>query len=73
MDPNELEVVYTTTEPTRAELIRGMLQSEGIASEVEGENQAGLSGVLGVRILTRAWDADRARKLIKSHEHHHGH
>jgi hypothetical protein len=29
--------------------------------------------VLGVRILTRAWDADRARKLIKSHEHHHGH
>ena len=67
-DPDEIVTVYTVTEPTQAELIRAELNAEGIAAEVGGENQAGLSGVLRIDILTRARDADRARKFLKQHE-----
>ena len=69
IDPDEIVTVYTVNEPTQAELIRAELHSEGIAAEVSGENQAGLSGVLRIDILTRARDADRARKFLEQHEH----
>lgn len=68
IDPDEIVTVYTVTEPTQAELIRSELQSEGIAAEVSGENQAGLAGVLRIDILVRARDADRARKFLDEHE-----
>jgi hypothetical protein len=69
IDPDELVTVYTVNEPTQAELIRAELNAEGIAAQVSGENQAGLSGVLRIDILTRARDADRARKFLAQHEH----
>lgn len=69
IDPDEIVTVYTVTEPTQAELIRSELETEGIAAEVSGENQAGLAGVLRIDILVRARDADRARKFLEQHEH----
>jgi hypothetical protein len=69
MDLNELETVFTTTDPNQAHIVQGALQSEGIACQVEGELQGSFSGVLPVRLLVRAWDADRARAIIKSHGH----
>jgi hypothetical protein len=69
IDPDEIVTVYTVTEPTQAELIRAELNAEGIAAEVSGQNQAGLSGVLRIDILTRARDSDRARKFLAEHEH----
>ena len=69
MDANELIRVYTVNEPTHAELIRAELQSEGIACEVSGENQAGFAGVLTIEILVRAKDHDRAHAFIEEHEH----
>jgi hypothetical protein len=69
MDSEEPVVVYTVTDPTVAELIRNTLQDAGIVCEISGEGQAGFSGVFEISILTRAMDADRARRLI---EHHHG-
>ena len=70
VDPQELVVVFTGTTPGEAELIHNLLEAEGIRSEVGGENQAGLSGVLyEVQVLVKAEDADRAEKLIAQHPH----
>ncbi|MBI1312576.1 hypothetical protein GC176_14885 [bacterium] len=65
----DLVEVYTVTDPNLAEIIKASLQRDGIACWIEGENQAGLAGVLSISILTRARDADRARRIVKSYEH----
>jgi hypothetical protein len=67
MDPQELETVYTLTDPNEAELIKIMLHDSGIACELDGEHQAGFTGMLQIGVLVRAWDADKARSLIESH------
>jgi hypothetical protein len=74
MDPQELISVYTVTNPVEAEIVRNALLAEGIACEVSFENQAALTGITDIAILTRAIDADRARKILEKHEHkHHKH
>ncbi|MFG0336177.1 MAG: DUF2007 domain-containing protein [Maioricimonas sp. JB049] len=70
MDADELVTIYSVNEPTKAELIKVALQGEGIACEISGENQAGMSGVLRVDVLVMAKDAERARKFIDEHEPH---
>jgi hypothetical protein len=65
MDDQEPVVVYTVNDPIRAELLRNVLQEEGIVAEISGESQAGLSGVLQIEILTKAADAERARQIIE--------
>jgi hypothetical protein len=72
MESQEPIEVYTVTDPTKAELIRNALQQEGIVCEISGEGQAGFSGVFEIQILTRAIDADRARRIINELEQHHG-
>jgi DNA-binding response OmpR family regulator len=72
MDAEEPVEVYSVTDPTMAELIRNALEEEGIQCEISGEGQAGLSGVLEIQIMTRAIDADRARKICRDLEQHHG-
>ena len=61
--------VYSVTDPNVAEIIKASLQREGISCWIEGENQAGLSGVLSITLLTRAKDADHARRIIASFDH----
>src|SRR5262245_37010769 len=65
MEEKELVTVYTVTSPAEAELIRGALESAGIACTIGGESQAGLAGVLSIDILTAAGDVDRARAELK--------
>jgi hypothetical protein len=73
MDAEEPVVVYTVNDPIRAELLCNALHEEGIVAEISGESQAGLAGVLEIDILTKAIDADRARRIIEDLEtHHHG-
>jgi hypothetical protein len=72
MESQEPFVVYTVTDPTRAELIRNALHEEGIVCEISGESQAGFSGVFEIEILTRAIDAERARRIIQDLEERHG-
>jgi hypothetical protein len=72
MDSEEPVEVYTVTDPTQAELIRNALEEEGIVCEISGESQAGFSGVLEIQILTRAADADQARRIISELEMHRG-
>jgi hypothetical protein len=65
----ELVEVYTVSDPNVAEIIKVTLQSDGISCWIEGENQAGLAGVLSIKLLTRARDADRARRIIATFDH----
>jgi len=80
VDRQELVPVYVTNDPTLASILVGALKDEGIPATVEGANQAGFAGVLDVRILVKAEDADRAEHVIKGHPQtpkgepgHHGH
>jgi hypothetical protein len=65
----QLVEVYTVTDPNVAEIIKASLQREGISCWIEGENQAGLSGVLSISLLTRARDADHAHRIIATFDH----
>jgi putative signal transducing protein len=72
VDPNDPVVLQTTTNLAEAEILKNALEAEGIKCELEGENQASFTGVLGVRVLVRAWDEERARKVLAEHGHHRG-
>src|SRR5262249_5240312 len=71
MDSDELTTIFTTGDPNLARIVANELQTEGINATVSGENQAGLSGILDVEVLVRAWDADRARKILEEGGHYH--
>src|ERR1700752_612446 len=60
--------IYTVKSANQAEIIKNFLESEGIPCSIEGEGQVGLAGILDIKLLVRAADADRARKLILQHE-----
>ena len=64
-DANEVEVVYTTNDVYEAEIIRNELHSAGIKCELDGESQGGFTEIVETKILVRAWDADRARRIIE--------
>ena len=68
MDLHEPVPVYTVTDPGTAEVLRAMLETEGIRCMIEGAHQAGLSGILDMRLLVSAVDAERARELLEAHE-----
>lgn len=67
--PMKLTQVYSVTDPNLAELIKAALQRSGISCWIDGENQAGLAGILNIRLLTRAKDVDRALRIIRSFDH----
>ena len=46
MELDEPIEVYTLHDPYEAEIIRATLRGEGIACELDGERQAGLSDIL---------------------------
>ena len=68
MEPQDLVTIYRTTDPGEAEVIRVALEEDGIRCEVDGSHQGGFTGTLEMGLLVRAIDADRARKIIESHQ-----
>jgi hypothetical protein len=60
--------VYTVKNANQAEIIKNFLESEGIPCSIEGEGQIGLAGILDIKLLVRAADAEQARELILQHE-----
>jgi Putative prokaryotic signal transducing protein len=70
MASDELVTIETVSNPVEAEIIRNALNAEGIACEIGNENQAAFPGVgaLEIEIMTRARDADRARKILAEQE-----
>jgi hypothetical protein len=71
LDIYQLATVYTVGNPLKAEIIQNALHDEGIRCFLEGENQAGETGLtaLEIKIQVPVADADRARKFIRIHEH----
>ncbi|HQU42964.1 MAG: hypothetical protein B7Z73_03410 [Planctomycetia bacterium 21-64-5] len=69
MIDDNLAVVYSTTHPADAEMVKLALESEEIQAFIEGEKQGGLAGVLGVRVCVAPSDAERARKVLSELEH----
>jgi len=74
MDSKELVTIYTVANVGEGEIIKNALQAEGIRCFIEGGNQAGEAGLIGVSIKLQVAleNADRARKLIAAHEGHRG-
>ncbi len=70
MDAKDLLTVYTLSDPIKAEIIKNFLHAEGIRCFLEGVNQAAEPGLtaLEIKVQVPAPDADRARKLIASHD-----
>jgi hypothetical protein len=69
MDPTEPVEVYSTFSPAEAEIIRGMLDGEGIQARVGGEAQGAFAGATPeVTVMVHGTDADRARQLILDHQ-----
>lgn len=67
MDDLDLVEVYSLKNPAIAEIIKNALEAEGIRCELGNETQAGMTGILDIRVFVRAVDAERARELIASH------
>ena len=65
MEAAEPVTVYTVNNPYEAEVVKAVLQGEGISCQLDGEGQAGLSDILEIGVLVRARDADRAQKIIE--------
>jgi hypothetical protein len=70
MASNDLVVVYTVSNPVKAEIIKSALEGEGIRCFIEGENQAGEAGLMGIqiRLFVPANQAERAARFIEDHE-----
>jgi hypothetical protein len=71
MDANEPVAIYTTNNANEAEVLKTLLEGEGIRTLLDGENQGSFSGVLPVQILVPAGDEQRARQVLADHEYHH--
>lgn len=70
MDPIEPVEVYAAFSPAEAEIIREMLEGEGIQADIAGDAALGnLPGATpDVTVFVHAADADRARQLILDHQ-----
>ena len=71
MQPDDLMEVFSTNDANEAEIIRNALHDEGIKCSIDGEHQAGLTGIISmeIKIVVRAEDYDRARSYLESHDH----
>ena len=70
MSFNDPFVVYTTNDPTTANLIRNLLQDNGIKCLLDGADQPLGAGFIAneIRVIVEAGHADEARKLIAPHD-----
>ena len=66
-ESEEHELVHFTTVNTsgEAEVARLALQAEGIDCQIVGESQAGLAGVLPIKIYVRPADLERAKAIAE--------
>ena len=72
LNSGDLVTVCSVANPVEAEVIRNALKAESIPCFVEGLQQAGLVGTLGIpiKIKVRVGDFNRANKFIQSREAH---
>lgn len=70
MNPRDLVCIYTLTDPVKAEILRNALRTESIRCFLNGEESAAATSMAAfpIDVMVPAADADRAQKLIASHE-----
>ena len=70
MDPRELVTVYSVGNDIEANIVRNALADEEIECYLEGENQAGEAGLLGlsIRVQVPAEQAEVARAFLSEHD-----
>ncbi|HUS39766.1 MAG TPA: DUF2007 domain-containing protein [Pirellulales bacterium] len=66
-ETDPIDLVHCTTVQTamEAEVARIALEAEGIACDIQGESQAGLTGVLPIKIYVRSEDLERALEVVE--------
>ena len=72
MHPDDIVRLATASNPAEATLWQQALEEEGIQSRVVGDYlEAGIGDVPGIRpeVWVHRNDAERARKILESHEH----
>jgi hypothetical protein len=60
----ELVTIFRSRSPLEVQLIQTALQAAGLDCHVEGEHQAGYSGLFDVALVVRAEDEAAARELL---------
>lgn len=68
MSCGSLVAIYTTKNPSEAEVVRMELEGNNILAVVGGGRQAGLTGAMDIDVLVRAEDAVRAREFLAEHQ-----
>jgi hypothetical protein len=67
MNADDVITVYTLNDPNEAEVVKMLLRDHNIDCELDGEHQAGFSGIFEIGVLVRGEDADEAREVIRVH------
>ncbi|HQR05213.1 MAG TPA: DUF2007 domain-containing protein [Gemmatales bacterium] len=70
---NEPVIAFSTNQFAEAEILKNMPESEGIQCLLEGEHQAGFTGILEIRGMVSAWDEVNARMLLDKRNNHSNH
>ena len=64
MVSHEIRTVFTTRDVMMAQMVRMALNEADIRCEIENEHQAGLAGVLDMKVNVPADDEARAKQVI---------
>ena len=64
LDSEKLVLVKTFNNPNHAELARMALEQAGIEASIEGSHQAGLTGVLRIRLFVFEKDKEQALDIL---------
>lgn len=67
MERSELVTVFTSNHLAEAEILKNALEAEGIRCELDGQNQASLTGLLEIKGLVRAEDKEEAEEILAEH------
>ena len=68
MSSHEISNIFATRDPMQASMVGLALREDGIDCQIENEHQAGLSGVLEMKVYVPSEKEDRARELIRELE-----
>jgi hypothetical protein len=65
MDKEELATLTSVSNPGEAEVIKDVLEAEGITCFLDGELQGGLTGVGEIRVIVHSVDLERAKEILE--------
>jgi hypothetical protein len=68
MDPHESVPVYLAPDAFKADLIKNMLEEEGIRAQIDSDIPTLEGFMVDVKVLVEASRAEEARKLIEEYE-----